>query len=97
MPSGPKYDALVMSNDSSAKLARVVMMPPGASNEALAELRKGFVSIMKDREFIAEYQKIIKMDPILFTGPQAEQSLAKAINNVAPAVKAVLKEAAGVN
>ncbi len=95
-PSGPKYKALQMSNDTSAKLARMVMMPPGASNEALAEMRKGFMSLLKDAEFVAEYKKIIKSDPVLFDGPQSERTLSKAINNVDPAVKAVLKEAAGV-
>lgn len=95
-PSGAKYEALQLSNDSSAKLARMVMMPPGASNEAVAELRKAFVSILKDAEFVAEYQKIIKADPVLFQGPEAEKALSRAINNVSPAVKAELKEAAGV-
>ncbi len=96
-PTGAKYDALMMSNDSSSKLARTVMMPPGASAEAVKELRAAFSSLLKDSDFVAEYVKIIKMEPILFSGEDAEKSLAKAINNVPAAVKAVLKEAAGVN
>lgn len=95
-PTGPKYGALLLSNDSSAKLARMVMMPPGASNEAVAQMRKGFMALLNDAEFLAEHQKIIKAAPILFSGELAEKALAKAINNVDPAVKRVLKEAAGV-
>ncbi len=95
-PSGPRYAALQLSNDSSAKLARMVMMPPSASNEALAAVRKAFVDILKDADFVAEHQKIIKAEPILFPADQAERSLMKAIKDVDPAVKRVLKEAAGV-
>ncbi len=95
-PSGPKYSALQLSNEASAKLARMVMMPPGASNEAVAEMRKGFMALLKDAEFLAEYQRIIKAAPILFPADQASKALSRAINNVDPAVKAVLKEAAGV-
>ena len=95
-PSGPKYGALQLSNDSSAKLARMVMMPPGASNEAVAEIRKGFMALLKDAEFLAEHQRIIKADPILFPADQAERALTKAIKDIDPAVKQVLKEAAGV-
>ncbi len=95
-PSGPKYGALQLSNDASAKLARMVMMPPGASNEAVAEMRKGFMALLKDAEFLAEHKKIIKADPILFPADQATKALSKVINNVDPAVKTELKEAAGV-
>ena len=95
-PSGAKYDALVLSNDSSAKLARLAMMAPGASKEAVDEVRKGFQALKTDKDFVAEYLKIIKIEPIVFTPAQAEAALKKATQNVDPAVKAVLKEAAGV-
>jgi len=96
-PSGPVYDALVMSNNSSAKLARLVMMPPGASAAALAEMRMGFMALLGDAGFLAEYQNIVKADPIMFSSQQAERVLANAVANVDPAVKRVLKEAAGVD
>lgn len=96
-PSGAIYDALLLTNESSSKLARAVMMAPGVPAENLAELRRAFVALAKDRDFIAEYKNIIKMDPIMFSGEEADASLKKAITNVPAPVKAVLKSAAGVD
>jgi len=96
-PSGPAYEALKLSNDGSAKLARMVMMPPGASKASLTELRKGFEALRGDKDFVAEYNKIIKMDPILLSGEDAQQALTSVTSNVSAEVKAILKEAAGVN
>lgn len=95
-PSGPKYRALQVTNELSAKLARISMMPPGADKQAVQELRKAFAALEKDQEFVKEYTKIIQMEPELIGGEQAQRLLSEAVKATDAEVKAVLKDAAGV-
>jgi hypothetical protein len=95
-PSGIKYDALRVTNDLSATLARVVMMPPGASKEAVEEIRRAFKQLEKDSDFITEYQRVIKSEPIIYHGQESQHILAEALKKTTPEIKKSLKEAAGI-
>jgi tripartite-type tricarboxylate transporter receptor subunit TctC len=95
LPSGPKYDALRLSNDTTSRLARLALMPPGASAKAVSGMRKAFEALGSDRAFTDEYKRVTGTEPALFDATEAEKSLSKATNNVDPAVKAALKHAAG--
>jgi tripartite-type tricarboxylate transporter receptor subunit TctC len=96
MPGGAQYEALRIGNDTAARLARIALMPPGASPDAVAGMRKAFEALRTDQEFAAEYERIIGKRPSLFTAAEAERSLSKAMSGVDPAVKAVFEKAAGM-
>ncbi len=96
MPDSPKYKALSLTADANIRLARMVMLPSKASPEALAELRKAYLALRTDKDFISEYKRIIKSDPSLVSGEDASAILTKMLNDTPAEVKAVLKQAAGV-
>ena len=95
-PEGIKYQALKVTNDLSATLARVVLMPPGASNEAVEEIRRAFKLLEKDADFIAEYQRVIKSEPIIYHGKESQEILVEALKKTTPEIKRELKIAAGI-
>ena len=81
----------------SAQLARIVAMPPGASREAVEEMRRAFVSIQGDKDFLEEYQRLIKMDPVMISGADAQKSLSDSLKVAIADVKGILRDAAGLN
>ncbi len=94
-PSGPTYEALKLTSATSSKIARVIMMPPGAPKAAVEEMRKGFANLVKDPDFLAEYRRIIKMDPLVSDAKEVEFLLKETLR-ADPKLKQVLKVAAGV-
>lgn len=96
-PSGPLYQAMLVTDNLSAEIARVATMPPGAAKEAVEEIRRAFLALQTDQAFIDEYQRVIKADPILISGEAAQKTLGDALRNATPEVKAILKEAGGDN
>ncbi|MDB5597509.1 MAG: hypothetical protein JWM36_4470 [Hyphomicrobiales bacterium] len=73
MPSGEKWDALRLISSIMDNLYRVVLMPPNASDEAVAEMRRAFISLHSDPEFTADYTRRVGATPIILGGEQAEQ------------------------
>jgi tripartite-type tricarboxylate transporter receptor subunit TctC len=96
-PDGVTYRALRIINDLRAQLARAIMMPPGASPAAVEEMRRAVDGLAKDKEFIADYLRITKEEPILIDGATAQKLVKDAVSGLPPEVKVILKEAAGVN
>ncbi len=96
-PSGTRYRALQLINELRAQLARAILMPPGANPEAVAELRKALVALGQDEQFIADYKRIVQEDPIMIDGAGAQKLIAEAIQGADAQMKAILKEAVGIN
>jgi tripartite-type tricarboxylate transporter receptor subunit TctC len=93
-PSGPKYDALLLTNDISTKMQRGVFLPKGSPPEAVAALRQAFAAVAADPAFIADYRKITGEDPDLISAGEVERIFDR-IRNVAPNVKQILKDSIG--
>ncbi len=70
-----KYRALRVIGDPQLAMFRVAMMPPKASGEAVAIMRTAFVEMWKSRQFLADYSKVIKTEPILVTGAEGQEVL----------------------
>src|SRR5262249_10762129 len=47
-PSGPKFDALLLVNDLSVKIQRMVVAPKGTPADIVQTLREAFVALSKD-------------------------------------------------
>jgi len=50
--------------------------PPKASPEAVATLRAAFAEMWKDPQFLADYSRIIRTEPILVSGAEGQEILA---------------------
>jgi hypothetical protein len=92
-PSGPVWDALVLVSNLSTTMLRAVLMPNGTPKAAVEEMRKAFVAVAEDKDFVAEYKRIIKIEAEMVSAEQGE-ALFASMNKVRPATTAVLKRVA---
>lgn len=88
-PSGFKYEVLRASSDPLVAMFRTALMPPKTTPEAVALMRAAFVELWKDQAFLRDYAKVVKTDPILVSGEEA-QELVAALAKVKPEIKAFL-------
>jgi len=94
-PSGPKWEAFVLINDISSAMLRAAMLPHGSPKAAVDELRKAFAALATDKDFVREYERVIRTKPELVSHNEGEAILSK-LNGVDPKAVAVLKEVAGM-
>ena len=69
------YQALRAVSDPQLAMFRVAMMPPKSSGEAVAIMRAAFAEMWKNPQFLADYSKVIKTEPILVTGAEGQEVL----------------------
>ncbi|MEI8152828.1 MAG: hypothetical protein WCG92_14670, partial [Hyphomicrobiales bacterium] len=69
------YKALRAVSNPQLAMFRVAMMPPKSSDEAVAAMRAAFVEMWKSPQFLADYSKVIKTEPILVTGAEGQDVL----------------------
>jgi hypothetical protein len=84
-----KYQAMRAVSDPQLAMFRVTMMPPKSSGEAVAIMRTAFVEMWKNPQFLADYSKVIKTEPILVTGAEGQEVLS-GLANVANEMKEFL-------
>jgi hypothetical protein len=94
MPSGEKFDALLLMNDIATKLQRGFFLPKGAPDDAVADLRKAFLALASDADFVSDYERITKEKPD-FVGAEAVQRVFDKMRAVRPEIRKVLKESIG--
>ncbi len=93
-PSGPKSDALLLTNDIATKMQRAMFLPKGSPPEAIAALRQAFTAVAADPDFIADYRRITGEAPDLVSAQEVERIFQR-IRDVSPEVKQVLKDSIG--
>src|SRR5262245_15825907 len=64
-PSGFTYEVLRASSDPLVAMFRTALMPPKTSEEAVKVMRSAFVEMWKSSDFIRDYSKVLKTEPIL--------------------------------
>ncbi len=84
-----KYRAMRAVADPQLAMFRVTMMPPKSSGEAVAIMRNAFVEMWKNPQFLADYSKVIKTEPILVTGAEGQEVLS-GLANVSNEIKEFL-------
>jgi tripartite-type tricarboxylate transporter receptor subunit TctC len=94
MPSGEKFDALLLMNDIATKLQRGFFLPKGAPDDAVADLRKAFLALASDADFVSDYERITKEKPD-FVDADAVQRVLDKMRSVRPEVRKVLKDSIG--
>ena len=70
------YEALRALADPQLAMFRVAVTPPKAPPEAVAVLRTAFAEMWKSPQFLADYSRIIKTEPIFVSGAEGQQVLA---------------------
>jgi hypothetical protein len=71
------YQALRTFANPQLAMFRVAMMPPKASGESVGILRTAFAEMWKDRQFLADYSKILKAEPVFVSGSDGQETLAE--------------------
>jgi tripartite-type tricarboxylate transporter receptor subunit TctC len=94
MPSGEKFDALLLMNDIATKLQRGFFLPKGAPDEAVADLRKGYLALASDPDFVADYERITKEKPD-FVGAEEVEHVLDTMRAVRPEIRKVLRDSIG--
>ena len=69
------YKMLRAISDPQLAMFRVTMMPPKSSGEAVSIMRAAFAEMWKSPQFLADYSKVIKTEPILVTGAEGQEVL----------------------
>ena len=85
------YEVLRAVADPQLAMFRVAVMPPKASDEAVSVMRSAFADLWKDRQFLADYSKVIKTEPIFVPGKEGQPILAQ-LGSVKREVKDFLVE-----
>ena len=75
LPGNPTYQTLRAVSDPQLAMFRVAMMPPKSSGEAVTIMRTAFAEMWKDPQFLADYSKVIKTEPILVSGAEGQEVL----------------------
>jgi tripartite-type tricarboxylate transporter receptor subunit TctC len=93
-PSGAKWDALLLMNDLSSKVQRLIVLPKGSPPAAVEALRQGFDGVARDKDFIEDFRRITGEEPDLVKADLIEP-LFERMRHVNPEVTRVLKESVG--
>lgn len=91
MPQGVEWDTLVLLSNLMDSMYRAIFLAPGAPDAAVEAMRKAFVSLSKDKEFLAAYSKLLGgAEPAIFRGEEAER-VVKDLAGVKPELREFLK------
>jgi tripartite-type tricarboxylate transporter receptor subunit TctC len=89
LPSGFSYEVLRAFSDPLAAMFRTALMPPKTPNDVVAIMRAAFVEMWKDPQFLRDYANIVKTQPIMLSGEEA-QDIVTALGDVKPEIKTFL-------
>lgn len=90
-PSGVPYDAMRAALDAQTAMFRTFFMPPKANKEAVAIMRTAIESLWKDQNFLKDYAKAVRSDPVLVSGADGE-AIMKGLSNVNQDTRNFLKD-----
>ncbi len=94
-PSGTKYEAFQLINNLSVSMLRGSFVPAGTPDAAVKDLRAAWEALANDKDFAADYIKVIKAPPNLIQAAAAQAHI-KAAGQVAPEVVAFIKDFVGI-
>ncbi len=71
-----KYEVLRTVSDPQLTMFRVALMPPKTSDEAAGIMRSAFIEMWKSPQFLADYSRALKTEPVLVTAQKGQEVLA---------------------
>jgi hypothetical protein len=90
-PSGISYEAMRVITDAQTAMFRTFFMPPKVPQEAVNTMRTALVELWKNPQFISDYAKAVKSDPVLVKGEDGAEIMAR-LGKVRPELKTFLKD-----
>ncbi|MBV7484896.1 hypothetical protein [Bordetella sp. BOR01] len=91
MPSGQRWESMLMLGRIMDAMYRTVFMTPAASPEAVHEMRQAFEGLAKDSDFIAQYERIVKTKPRVLVGEKGEDIIGE-LGRISPSQLAFLRD-----
>ena len=91
-PSGEKWQALMFLNEITGQLSRTAVFSHDTPPAAVAEMRKAFAEMSRDKEFAEEFKRVTHDEPELTTAEEGE-ALLRRLGTVQPDIKQALKDA----
>jgi len=88
--SGLLWESLKVINMGQT-MQRVLMLPPGSPQEAVAALRQAFAAMVRDGQFTEEFKKVTKSYPRYSVGGEGER-LMKRLVQTSPEVKKMIRQ-----
>jgi hypothetical protein len=89
MPSGMLYEVMRSVADPLCAMFRAAMMAPKSSSETVGIMRAAFADLAQDKDFVADYGRIVKSMPILRSGDEVQEIVAE-LGNTKPEIKAFI-------
>lgn len=90
-PSGPLWEAYNTINQLSTRMLRIIALPPGSPQEAVADLRQAVADLQNDEEFQQEALQSLNFVPVFVLGEEAEALITEQLD-ASPETKAFLKD-----
>jgi tripartite-type tricarboxylate transporter receptor subunit TctC len=84
-----RYDALRAASDPQLAMFRVVAMPPKTPDDIVVIVRSAFSDLWKDRQFLADYERVLATEPVMVSGSEAQAILGD-LGKVRPEIKKFL-------
>lgn len=91
MPSGPLWEAYKSLLTVNGTMYRLVTLPPGASKEAVNELRRAVVQLNEDKEYIAEAERTMGEAPEYVSGPDLNDQVRNGLS-ISPELKTFMED-----
>ena len=77
VPTEERWQALQLLTRIVDSMFRTVFMPPNAPAAAVEEMRRAFEKLASDPEFIADYEKVVRIKPRFIIGPRGEAMISE--------------------
>lgn len=90
-PEGIKWESLKYLNQLAGHLFRTVFLPPGSPTAARDALVDAYRMVVADKDFLADYKKVIKAPPRATFGNEAQNVISK-LGSTDPKIIQFLRE-----
>jgi len=84
-----RYEAMRAASDPQLAMFRVAAMPPKTPDNVVAIMRAAFEDMWKDRQFLADYTRVLAIEPVMVSGAEAQVILGN-VGKVRPEIKKFL-------
>ncbi len=89
-PAGDiRYQTLRAVMDPQLAMFRMVLLPPKTPANITATMRKAFKDLWADKDFLADYARVMKTEPVLVSGEDGQKILA-GLAGIQPKIKEFL-------
>ncbi len=71
-----RYQVLRAASDPQLAMFRVAAMPPKSPDDIVATMRAAFDELWKDQQFLADYSRVLAVEPVMISGREGQDILA---------------------